>query len=95
MKITIELPDWAEERHIRIFAGVELLGEKLAHEDFLKVKDDRCNRCGECCRVVPPEGYDPDTFWLYDIVDGACEHLEPEPGKPSEYRCKIFLNCAR
>ena len=49
MRIEIDIPDWADERHIRILAGRELAAAKLAHEDFWRVKDVRCNHCGKCC----------------------------------------------
>lgn len=51
--ITIEVPDWAEERHIRVFAGLEL----LAYAPFggeVHVKAARCNQCGYCCEAYRP-----------------------------------------
>lgn len=64
MEIKFEVPTWAHGRHIRIFAGAELLGVmnvKVRHEngehvteyERLKIKPDdgRCNGCGSCCSV--------------------------------------------
>lgn len=49
MGITIELPEWAEERNISIMAGMELLAYKRAHESILYIKKVRCDFCGWCC----------------------------------------------
>ena len=69
MQITIDIPDWAKERHIYVFAGDELLaiqeihtvhqdGEHVLVRQPLRVKPDdgRCNGCGVCCNdgtVIP------------------------------------------
>lgn len=71
MKIKLELPDWVDERHIRIFAGsVELVAYKLAHEDFWNIKVDRCIQCGECCTNLSELFHEP-------VKDGVCVHLKP------------------
>lgn len=62
MKIEFEVPEWAIGKHIHIFAGAELLGNKEAkvvHQNGkhitiyspLKIKQEngRCNGCGACC----------------------------------------------
>jgi hypothetical protein len=62
MRIEFEVPKWAYGKHIHIFAGAELLGNKecrIVHEDGehvvkylpLKIKQEsgRCNGCGICC----------------------------------------------
>jgi len=49
MKIEIEIPDWANERHIYVMAGIELAAYKLAHENEFHVKTGRCSACGACC----------------------------------------------
>jgi hypothetical protein len=59
MKIVLDVPDWAAERHIYIFAGIELLGYKLYGSDDVYVKTDRCNLCGKCCRNLPKSGNIP------------------------------------
>ena len=68
MKIEVEIPDWSEGRRILIVAGSELAAVKLPHEDFWKVKERRCNRCGECCLDSPPTPYGIDD-------EGKCNKL--------------------
>lgn len=70
MKIEFDVPEWAIGKHIHIFAGSELLGNKecrIAHENGehvikylpLKIKQEegRCNGCGTCCEngKFPPK----------------------------------------
>ena len=59
MKIELDLPDWTEERHIRIFAGLEEVARKL-HGKPLEIKVGRCQQCGECCKRM---------------AGGPCNHL--------------------
>jgi len=66
VKIVLEIPQWAEERHIFITAGIELVAFKQVGEE-LKVKTSRCSMCGKCCETVYKEG--------------PCQHLEPEGDK--------------
>ena len=47
--ITIEVPDWGEERRVYIFLGRECYALSEA-DGTLYVKTERCNRCGKCCR---------------------------------------------
>lgn len=49
MKIELDIPEWAQERHIYVFAGIELLGVKTPGGP-LKVKTGRCSMCGRCCK---------------------------------------------
>lgn len=63
-EIELELPEWCKEKHIRIFAGIELVAFKKAHEDKFSIKVSRCNFCGECCmnvRVDHMFGRDKET----------------------------------
>lgn len=53
MKITIEIPDWAKDRHIYILAGIESLAFKSAFENEVWVKETTCNFCGACCQNLP------------------------------------------
>ena len=48
MKITFDLPDWVDERHIRVFAGIEQVARKLKDQPP-EVKVVRCALCGKCC----------------------------------------------
>jgi len=92
VKIEIELPDWVEGRHIRIFAGIEEVARRLTNTNYWEVKTDRCNMCGACCKCVPED-------WPYGVkvVDGErwCEQLRYEA---NEYLCgygdgRPFLCC--
>ena len=82
MKFVLELPDWVDERHIRVFAGIELAAIKLAHEDFFRVKDGRCQMCGKCCTNL--RGHTMPT------INGECVHLE-QPDKFGRRMCKIAI----
>ncbi|NIS53446.1 MAG: hypothetical protein GWN00_39805 [Aliifodinibius sp.] len=84
MKITLELPDWCEERHIRIKAGIELVALKLAHEDFFRVKKDRCVQCGKCCSHLNDRHF-------FKVIDGKCEHLKPGIEKGKATHCDIAI----
>ena len=89
-KFTIELPEWTEERTLRLHAGVELAAEKYPWEEYWRVKDKRCTRCGECCRNIKERSSHP-----YPLIDGACIHLVPEPGTTDKFRCDIALYRSR
>ena len=71
MQIEIEIPDWAKERRILIIAGCELAAMKLPHEDFWKIKQQRCDLCGECCLDNPPTPYGVDD-------EGKCNKLRKD-----------------
>lgn len=80
MKLEIDIPEWAEERNIHIFAGIEHVAKRESGVWY--IKDKRCNLCGRCCMDVPedwPHGYDP--------VTGDCIHLEGST--PDEYICGL------
>lgn len=84
MKIEIEIPEWAQERHIRIMAGMELLAYKPYGEDILYVKTSRCSMCGKCCTMLP------DRFFL-PTINGTCTYLQRnENSKVRE--CSLTLN---
>jgi hypothetical protein len=83
MKVELDLPDWVDERHIRIFAGIEMVAMKWSHENFWKVKDDRCNMCGKCCTGLK------DDDILCPVVDGECIYLSQ--GHNGERLCSIPL----
>lgn len=80
MRIELDLPDWVEERHIRIFAGIEEVAKKL-HGKPWQIKVARCDMCGKCCMDVPDNwrfGRDEKTGWCKNLVYYA-----------NEYRCGI------
>ena len=80
MKITIEIPDWAEERHIYIMAGIELLAKREVGQPLM-IKTRRCRACGKCCMDLlsgHPMGLSEE---------GHCAHLTKEPGANDMYVC--------
>jgi len=84
MKITIDLPEWAEERHIYVMAGIELLAHKLPDKP-LYIKTERCNMCGKCCM-------DLSNRHPFPVVNGRCIYLQKEPGKNEMWRCELAIN---
>ena len=70
MKLVIELPDWAEERHIYVMAGIEMLAYKLYGEDVINIKAIRCIQCGKCCMDLKV------GMGLPIDEKGTCIHLE-------------------
>lgn len=88
MRINIELPDWVDERHIRVLkdgkdnlfvlAGVEEVAKFLRtgpHTERWQVKTARCDLCGECCMKV-------NSNWQFGVdgKTGWCRHLEWNEG---------------
>jgi len=70
MKLTVDLPDWCDERNVYIMAGIELAGYKLYGRNEVMVKSVRCNMCGECCMNLPKR-YPVDK-----TEDGKCIHFD-------------------
>jgi len=64
------LPEWAEDRHIYILAGMERIATKKANENVLWIKTKRCNHCGKCCMNISH----PEKFFM-PVVDGNCANL--------------------
>ena len=90
MMIQIELPDWVNERQILILAGTELAAKKMPWEKEWTIKDDRCNRCGDCCRDLPENGGRHGN--VTKVKNGVCEYLQLEPGTTDKYNCSIAGN---
>jgi hypothetical protein len=86
MRVEIDLPDWVDERHLRLFAGVELVAVKLVNESDFRVKDVRCNWCGKCCMNLGDR-----MNWPVD-ENGTCKHLR----RVAEgWECSIYINAPR
>lgn len=82
MRITVDLPDWCDERHIYIMAGVELVAYKWYGQDFVRVKKVRCTFCGDCCKGL-------NDLWPYGVDDaGTCIHLQEESAT-GEFKCLL------
>lgn len=81
MRIVVDLPDWCDERHIFIVAGIELAAYKLYGEDVVQVKTERCSMCGQCCEEVP------HNWFLGRTEENSCVHLQKDS---EEYRpCRL------
>ena len=71
MKIILEIPDSFADQHLVILAGArECVATKSPFDNFWKVKDVRCNRCGECCLDVE------NTISTPTDDEGRCTHLD-------------------
>ena len=81
MKLIVDLPDWCDERHIYVFAGIELAAYKQYGESWIRVKTERCNQCGRCCQ---------DELWAaeFDKQKGECLHMEH---LGEEHRCNLAV----
>lgn len=96
MKLLLNIPEWAKDRRILVFAGIECLADYNPAEsrEYVRVKETRCVQCGECCRnmrdTVPP---------FADVHrDGACIYLDKEVGDNDRWVCSIpferGINCS-
>jgi hypothetical protein len=84
LKIELNLPDWVDERHIYIMAGIEMVAYKLYGEDVIHIKTRRCSNCGECCMHLTPSARLPIGS------DGHCSYLEDVGGGLME--CAMGVN---
>ena len=86
MRIEIDIPDWCDERHIRVFAGIEEVARRLTGKQHWEIKVSRCTQCGECCKRAL-EGWAKGM----KMVDGVrwCEHLIYYA---NEYRCDYLID---
>ncbi len=76
MKIELEIPDWAMDGFIKVISNTELVAIKEPGRNMpWKIKDTRCNYCGECCLTVDNAG----PFEADD--EGKCSKLIKEDGK--------------
>jgi hypothetical protein len=80
--ITIEIPDWAEERNIYVLAGIELLAYQEVGKPLM-VKTERCSMCGECCCGMEEGSH------FFGVVDEHCEHLKKEVGNNNRWYCNL------
>ena len=95
MKIEIEIPDWANERHIYVMAGIELAAFKLAHEKEFHVKTGRCSYCGKCCMNMKNR---KNSFPMDE--NGTCSHLKDDGpdrkvcdlGVARPFSCNLYRN---
>lgn len=79
MKLRLDLPEWVEERNVRVMAGYELVAYRLQGEKVFHLKTARCSHCGDCCRGLSKN-------WRYGTTgeDRTCVYLEKQG---TEYWC--------
>jgi len=82
VRIEINLPEWANERTIYIFAGVELAALKSRGGKW-QTKTGRCNMCGKCCMDLKKHSF--------PLIDGQCVYLKKEPGKNDQWLCGLGI----
>jgi hypothetical protein len=70
MKLELELPDWCNERHIYVLAGIELVAFKQYGKDWTRIKTVRCNECGECCKDIKTMPCGADGYCIYSEQQG-------------------------
>jgi len=94
--VTIEIPDWAEERHIFVFGGFELMAWKPSGKDELWVKLTRCAMCGWCCENLRPDCKDLEQIGKSKVCKrGAdrpfiCSYSDPKQNNaPGCEACNI------
>lgn len=77
------LPDWATERSLYVFAGIELVAVKRK-DDVWRIKTVKCNWCGKCCMNLKNHGF--------PTIDGTCIHLKKQlNNKQDQYLCALGL----
>lgn len=88
MKINLDFPDdlieQFKDRNIRIFAGIDLIAEKLRGDKW-KIKISGCSMCGKCCMNLKEDHPFP-------IIDGQCIYLENPPGYGYKWICGLRVN---
>lgn len=67
-EITLDLPEWAEERHVAVMAGMELVAYRPYGKNVWYVKTARCNSCGVCCHMLSPA-------YPIENTDNVCNYL--------------------
>jgi len=91
MKIEIDVPDWAENKRISIFAGNELLAQRDVlsiynpktnkhelHQQPFKIKIGRCSGCGDCCK----EGGSPFPQKMLDEIKKRLKNYTYQKNSP-------------
>lgn len=88
IKIVLEIPDDCieqfEDRNIRVFAGIDLIAEKLRGDKW-KIKTRRCSMCGKCCMDLKEDHPFP-------VIDGQCVYLVNPPGYGNKWICGLGVN---
>jgi len=88
MKIALEIPDNIvedfAERNLYVFAGIDLIAEKLRGDKW-KIKTRKCSMCGKCCMNLKEDHPFP-------VIDGQCVYLVNPPGYGDKWICGLRIN---
>ena len=88
MKIDLEIPDNIvsdlKDRNIRVFAGIDLIAEKLRGDKW-KIKVSGCLMCGKCCMNLKKEH-------IFPVIDGRCIYLVNPKGYGDKWVCSLGVN---
>jgi hypothetical protein len=76
------LPEWVNpKKTLMLISGKELVAFKQANRPW-KIKEQRCNQCGECCLDFPPAPFGHDD-------EGKCNMLQKQGDK---WECRAGAN---
>jgi len=92
MRIEFDVPEWAIGKHIYLFANEELIGyskfiiekkpQRRQYYTPFKIKSQRCDGCGDCCKSGSP----------FSDKEGICPFYTD---KGCKLGTKIPFSCAR
>ena len=92
MKKMIDIPE--DGRKFRAYAGRELIA--FTEGDFLYVKTESCNYCGECCMHEPSTVYGNDAEGKCNMLSKNGDQWECTAGSEAPWRClddPIKIDC--
>ena len=91
MRISFDVPDWAVERHITVFAGQELIAAVPFGSKKLRLKTQRCAWCGKCCEPCDHLKQDGSKMVCDLGIDRPfrCASGDPCMGTPVPDCCQI------
>ncbi len=73
-----------KDRNIRVFAGIDLIAEKLRGDKW-RIKVNGCSMCGRCCKNLPKDH-------LFPLINGQCIYLINPPGYGDKWICRLRIN---
>lgn len=93
MKVTFDIPDWAQERDLYLFAGTEVVAVIPYGRGELWQKISRCDWCGRCCenlpvRVQEPISRDEHNTCTHLVTIGGQKECDLGPRRP--WSCSVY-----
>jgi len=93
MKVTFDIPDWALQRDIYLFAGTEVVAMIPYSKGERWTKTGQCDYCGRCCENLPRIVQEP----ISREKNNNCIHLvkigekkECELGARRPWSCSVY-----